>query len=155
MKSKKKVMIALFFAAILINVGGLAVYFLVLAPSTSDSKLNAEPEVSAEKQLAKTKADAEKFTEEYYSIHFNEGDAIDLCENEARSRNSNIIQLSVDTLSTRFVKAQGTYLVKLNSYVGTPVLYDEKQHECTVDPKIEGVAFYKEIMKVRAVRPND
>ncbi len=91
--------------------------------------------------------------DDYYSVHFNYGDAVDLCIQEARSRNANLIQLAVNEHSTRFNEQKGLYLVKLDSYVGTPMLYDEKAHTCEVDPKVQGVAFYKEIIRRKAVRP--
>jgi hypothetical protein len=46
------------------------------------------------------------------------------------------------------------YLIKLDSLVGTPLLYDEKSHTCHIDPQTQGVAFYQEITRRTAVRPN-
>ena len=112
--------------------------------------------VDAEVQQLEQEAKEQAFDDRYYSIHFNEGDAIEVCERETRSRNNNVIQLEVDKLSTRFVEVEEEpdyYLVKLNSFVGAALLYDEKTHECRVDPAIDGVAFYREVMKRRAVRP--
>jgi hypothetical protein len=153
--NKKTRIIALFAVAFLVLNGALAlVYGLLLAPE--HEQLPATVAIDAEAQQLEQMAQAKAFDDHYYSIHFNEGDAIEVCEREARSRNNNVIQLSVDKLSTRFVEVAeqpNYYLVKLNSLVGTAVLYDEKSHECQVDPTTDGVAFYREIMKRRAVRP--
>jgi len=150
--NKKPRIIALFGAAFLLLNGVLALlYVLLLGPGTQQTETVVAVDEQAQQQALETQEQA--FNDRYYSVHFNEGDAIDLCEQETRSRNNNIIQLSVDKLSTRYVDADNNYLVKLNSFVGTPLLYDEKAHECRVDPATDGVAFYREIMKRRAVRP--
>jgi len=151
MKSKIRIL-ALLAGAFLVLNGMLALlYLMFLAPV--DPAQAAIVVVDAEAQQLEQETQKQGFDDRYYSIHFNEGDAIDLCQQETRSRNSNIIQLSLDKLSTRFDEAENNYLVKLNSFIGTPLLYDEKTHECRVDPATDGVAFYREIMKRRAVRP--
>ena len=148
MNSKKK-LIAIFVALLVsLNVSFAALYFLVLAPN----KTPAEPAIE-EPETVEAAAPSNELSDEYYSIHFSFNDAIHLCSNEARSRNSNLIQLSLNEHSSRFKPEENIYLIKLDSHVGTPLLYDEKAHTCEIDPKTQGVAFYREITRRKAVRP--
>jgi hypothetical protein len=153
---KRTGIIALCAGAFLVLSGALALlYFMVLAPAPQPS---ATVVIDVEAQQLAQAIEAQAFDDRYYSIHFNQGDAIEVCEQEARSRNNNVIQLSVDTLSTRFVEVEEQpdyYLVKLDSIIGTALSYEEKTHECRVDPTTDGVAFYREIMQRRVVRPTD
>lgn len=144
--------LSLIFTAILllINAGFAAFYFFGLA---DDADAPAVAEKPVEESKPPPVLETGELGDDYYSIHFNYNDAVDACIMETRSRNKNIVQLSVNALSTRYNENDGFYLVKLDSHVGTPMLYDEKTHKCEVDPKIQGVAFYREIVKRRAIRP--
>ncbi|WP_101756868.1 hypothetical protein [Oceanicoccus sp. KOV_DT_Chl] len=149
--------------AVLLVINATAVgyfYFylpMVIASAQDTESVLAETDVSASADVMDTEdyidVAADGFSDDYYMVHFNYGDAVDLCMNEARSRNSNLIQLVVNEHSTRFNTNAKMYLVTLESYVGTPMLYDEKKHTCDVDPKVQGVTFYKEIIRRKAVRP--
>jgi hypothetical protein len=146
--SKKKLVLILAAVLLVFNAGLVVLYFLVIAPSQSNdpdsNPVPAPPDVAAQ---------APELSDEYYSIHFNYGDAIELCSMETRSRNSNLVQLTVNEHSTRFKPDENIYLVELDSHVGTPLLFDEKSHTCEIDPATQGVAFYKEITRRKAVRP--
>lgn len=147
-QTKKLILI---FSAILIclNLSFIALYFVILSPP----KKNANEPTPISADPVKVEKPNQELSDEYYSIHFSFNDAIDLCLMQARSRNSNLIQLNLNEHSSRFKPEENLYLIKLDSHVGTPLLYDEKSHTCEVDPKTQGVAFYKEIIRKKAVRP--
>ena len=147
----QKIKLVLIFSAILIslNLGFIALYFSVLAPSQQAS---AQPKPITSEAVT-TEKPSSTLSDEYYSIHFSYNDAIDLCMAQARSRNSNLIQITLNDLSSRYKPEEQLYLIKLDSHVGTPLLYDEKSHTCEVDPKTQGVAFYREITRKKAIRP--
>lgn len=147
----QKIKLLLIVSIIVVVVNGLfaAVYFYLISPSEPvDEPTAVKPKPKAEQPAAITALD-----DKYYSIHFSFNDAVELCIQEARSRNSNIIQLSMNELSTRYNKTTNMYKVMLDSHVGTPLLYDEKGHTCDIDPEIQGVAFYREIVRRTVVRP--
>lgn len=146
-----KIKLILIFSAILIclNLGFIALYFSVLAPS-QQPPAKPSPVTS---QVITAEKPSTVLSDEYYSIHFSFNDAIDLCMMQARSRNSNLIQINLNELSSRYKPEKQLYLIKLDSHVGTPLLYDEKSHTCEVDPKAQAVAFYREVTRKKAVRP--
>ena len=157
----KKYLILLVVGLVLLNVAMAAVYILFLSEETTETtgKVSAqeiEKKGREESEQVEEEADQEEgLGDEYYSVHFGLSDAIDLCEQEARSRNSNLILLYVNSLSTRFNELENLYFVKLKTQVGTPLLYDEKEHTCHIDPKTQGVAYYKELVRRKAVRPHE
>ncbi|ARN75030.1 hypothetical protein [Oceanicoccus sagamiensis] len=158
MSEKKKLIIITLATLLVVNSVFLAVYFLYFSPSVDKDDAATAAALSAsttQKQAGNETADAAEVNplDAYYSVHFNFGDAVDLCMNEARSRNKNLVQLVLNEHSSRFNETDNRYLIKLDSYVGTPMLYDEKQHTCEIDPETQGVAFYKEIVRRTAVRP--
>lgn len=154
MSQKKKIILIIVAILLVVNACFFAVYYFYLSPSVDTVVQSIEGQ--GEQPSAQVQTESSSFSglsDDYYSIHFNYGDAVDLCMNEARSRNSNLIQLVVNEHSTRYIDIDKLYLVKLDSYVGTPLLYDEKEHTCHIDPKVQGVAFYQEIVRRTAVRP--
>lgn len=172
MSSKIKYVFIGFAALLVLNVSTVLFYYVM--PSDDAAQMEGES-VSKQEGSSATEAGSESAEGEsaevveesdeegadeglgadYYSVHFSYGDAVDLCMDEARSRNSNLVQLVVNEHSSRFNNTTEMYLVTLDSYVGTPMLYDEKKHTCEVDPKVQGVAFYKEIIRRKAVRPHE
>ena len=149
--SKKKLLLVFLAILLLFNASFVASLF-ILRSSDSDNTAAAPPEI-IEPAPEQEQPEQPGLGEEYYKIFFNYGDAIELCSEETRSRNSNLIQLVVNEHSTRFKPEENIYLVKLDTQVGTPLLYDEKSHTCEIDPEIQGVAFYQEITRRKAVRP--
>ncbi|MGK0440334.1 MAG: hypothetical protein ACJA0N_000120 [Pseudohongiellaceae bacterium] len=149
MLSKKKLIIIFTAIFFFLNISFAVFYFFIFSPS-KDFIGEAEPQ-SLPEVVEETPASV--IDDEYYSIHFSYNDAVDLCVMEAESRNNNLIQLWVNERSSRFNDLDNMYMIKLDSHVGTPVLYDEKEHRCDIDPNTQGVAFYKEITKRKAVRP--
>lgn len=137
---------------LILNVSALAFYWFYFSPQSTNINPPA-PSTKLEPEPTPV-TDASTLNDEYYSIHFNYSDAVEVCKLEAQSRNSNMIQLSVNDLSSRFNPIDKMYLIKLDSHVGTPLLYDEKAHTCHIDPKTQGVAFYQEITRRTAIRPN-
>ena len=149
MMSKKKLILIIVAMLLIFNIGFVVLYFFVLSPAPSQSP-DPAPEPA---EVPEPAPETQELSSEYYSTLFNSGDAIEICSIEVRSRNSNLIQLTVNERSTRFKPAENMYLVKMNTQVGTPLLYDEKSHTCEIDPNTQGVAFYQEITRRKAVRP--
>ena len=148
--SKKKKLITLFLLILFfLNGSFLAFYFLIWSPSEAAVELTE----SVVEEVVDNPVNESGMSDEYYSIHFSYNDAVDLCSKEAISRNSNLIQMFVNELSSRFNSTTNMYLITLDSHVGTPALYEEKTHTCDIDPKTQGVAFYKEITRKTVVRP--
>ena len=157
MKHKKnKIKLALIFLISLVIISlniAAAIYFFYFSPEETST---TPPELSTTentKEEAGAKAEAFSLSDEYYSIHFNYGDAVEVCLTETRSRNNNLVQFVVNELSSRYNQTKDIYFIKINTYVGTPLLYDEKEHTCHIDPKVQGVTFYKEITRRTALRP--
>lgn len=146
MSSKKKFIFLFVAILIVVNVSVIAFYLLILAPEPEIVEKQAEP-------LVESKPTISALSDEYFSIHFNFNDAVELCLAETRSRNNNLIYLVVNKHSSRYKENEDMYLIKLDSQIGTPLLYDEKSHLCEIDPKTQGVAFYREITLRSAVRP--
>ena len=149
MTKKKKLIIICAAMLIFFNLTFAAIYFLILSPAKTTAEDSKKP---ADMPVA-VKPDSIEIGDDYYSIHFSYNNAVELCLMEAKSRNSNLIQASVNELSSRFNTSTSMYFIKLDSHVGTATLYDEKEHICDIDPKTQGVAFYKEITRRKAVRP--
>lgn len=131
------------------NAGVIALYFFIFAPQQDP----APPPQSEPPEVSEPAPPPVQLSDEYYSTLFSLGDAIELCSMETKSRNSNLIQLSLNELSTRYDEEKQHYLVKLDSHVGTPFQYEERSHTCEIDPKTQGVAFYREITRRTVVRP--
>lgn len=142
---------------LMINIGLYALYVFYFLPTTTEIEQKQEQSVEAVTEELPTEPTADEnqhgLSDKYYAIHFSFGDAVALCIGEAESRNSNLIQVSLNEHSSRFNEREKMYLIMLNSYVGTRYLYDEKEHKCEIDPEIQGVIFYKEIVRRSAVRP--
>ena len=151
MSQKKKLIFIFGLILVLFNGGSAAVYFLLFADGDDNEK--TPPPKAHEKTQEQKMAEETQKVDNYYSIRFSYNDAVDLCAAEAVSRNKNLIQLTVNELSSRYKESIDMYYIQLDSHVGTPVEYDEIEHTCDIDPKTQGVAFYKEITKRRAVRP--
>ena len=147
--SKKKLIFVIVVTFLALNASLAVLKFYVFTPSI-DPEPEPTPVPPAEAEPAPVNTE---LSDEYYSTLFNYGDAVELCSMEARSRNSNLIQLTVNEHSSRFIASKNNYLVKLDSHVGTPLLYDEKSHTCEIDPITQGVQFYKEVIRRKAVRP--
>lgn len=150
MNPTKKIILIFSVILISLNLGFFTLYFTVFAPS----KKSTDTPNTVTINPVKTESIKSELSDEYYSIHFSFNDAIDLCLMQARSRNSNLIQVNLNEHSSRFKPEEKIYLIKLDSHVGTPLLYDEKSHTCEVDPKTQGVAFYREITRKKAIRPH-
>ncbi len=153
MPQQKKLLLILVASLIVFNGVFAAVYFLFFM--SSDESVAELGEASQAAEEPEPSPPEPVLTDEYYRIHFNYGDAVHVCVLEAKSRNSNLIQWHVDELSSRYNELESMYLIKVNSQVGTPMLYDEREHTCHIDPKIQGVAFYQEITRRTALRPGD
>ncbi len=164
MSDKKKLIIIVALLLLVIN-GGFFTLYLLYFHDSSEAEETASEKTSAaavSEEVPAVEIDSGdaieggiKTLDDYYSVHFSFGDAVDLCMQEARSRNNNLVQLVLNEHSSRFQETEKQYLIKLDSYVGTPMLYDEKEHTCEIDPKTQGVAFYKEIVRRTAIRPTD
>ena len=155
MRTRHKFIIAVVIALLVANASLVAVYYFFLSPASKQPERKLAGEAGSTPEPGSPPLPTTDLGDEYYSIHFSYADAVDLCIQETRSRNSNLIQLSVNERSTRFNDLEGVFMVKIDTYVGTPMLYDEKVHTCHVDPKTQGVAYYKEIIRRKAVRPVD
>ena len=149
MSSKKKIIVIFGAVIIVLNMGFVALY-LFLSPA---SEIPVDTTQSLPEKPDPQEPAISVLDDAYYSIHFSYNDAVELCVMEAISRNSNLIQHSINELSSRFNAGPNMYLIMVDSHVGTPLLYDEKEHTCEIDPEIQGVAFYKEITRRTAVRP--
>jgi len=151
MTAKKKLLLIMFVILMVLNGSGIAIYYFHIAPE--------EPIESSGESIVEENQETEEapvtLSDDYYSLHFNYGDAVEVCMIEARSRNSNLIQLSVNDRSSRYKEKENMYLIKLESHVGTPMNYDEKEHSCDIDPKVQGVAFYKEVVRRTVIRPGN
>ena len=106
-QTKKLILI---FSAILIclNLSFIALYFVILSPP----KKNANEPTPISADPVKVEKPNQELSDEYYSIHFSFNDAIDLCLMQARSRNSNLIQLNLNEHSSRFKPEENLYLIE-------------------------------------------
>jgi len=166
-----KFIVAVVGAVVLFNVLSFMLWVFVLSPDDSgdvdtdgsqktEQVANTKP-VSVVEGEAKEEPEPEPDPEvvsanlekEFYAILFTYGDAITMCMDEVKSRNSNLIVANFNELSSRYVEKEQHYLIKIDSQVGTPMQYDEKQHACHIDPKERAIDFYQEIIKRTAVRP--
>ncbi len=166
--SFKKFILFLVIGLLVTNIGLFAIYhfYLSLPAQTTDKSIEqsdsssekvaddtTEEAVSDTESAPETEPIEQVFSDKYYSLHFNYSDAVDVCVQEVRSRNSNLIQLALNDLSSRFNDREGFFMIRIDTYVGTPFLYDEKEHTCHIDPKTQGVAYYREFIRRKAVRP--
>ena len=151
MAQNKKILLIIFAILLSINVSAIAVYCFFIA-TKEPQETAGEPIIEEQKDIAEAPI---AISDDYYSLNFNYSDAVEVCMIEARSRNSNLLQLSLNERSSRYQENQNIYLIKLVSHIGTPLIYDEKEHSCEIDPNIQGVAFYREIVRRTAIRPGN
>lgn len=151
---------------LLFNALSFMLWIFVLSPDTSEeiaaedepvkdvakAEVAAEGEVKEEPELDPETV-AANLEKEFYAILFTYGDAITMCMDEVKSRNGNLIVATFNDLSSRYVEKEQHYLIKIDSQIGTPMQYDEKQHTCHIDPKEKAIDFYQEIIKRTAIRP--
>ena len=147
--AKKKLLLIISVVLLLLALnGGFVAMVLLEQPETAET---SEPELSEEERAQL----AQQQLEQQYRIRFTLSDAIDLCGQEVRSRNSNLIQLHDNALANRYIEDDGVYLVKFDTLVGTALNYEEKSHTCHIDPELQAVSYYQEIVRKRVIRPSE
>jgi hypothetical protein len=146
--SKQKKLI-LFAIALLLLIGINGGLYLLLKPASSTTEAPKEPEPSQEEleQLAKAR------DENYYRVRFAIGDAIELCAQEVRSRNSNLIQMHENQMATHFKEDDKIFLIQFETVVGTSREYDEKSHKCEIDPETQSITYYRETILRHVLLP--
>lgn len=149
-KQKKFILIV---ATLLLLIGINGGLYLLLKPASASTTSEApeEPELSPEEleRLAKER------DENYYRTRFSIGDAIDLCAQEVRSRNGNLLQMHENQMATRFNEADNMYFIKFETVAGTSKEYDEKSHKCEIDPETQSITYYRETILRHVLLPGN
>lgn len=148
-KKKTLIILAVFVLLLLLLNGDIAAFFLMGNNKQPAPAQQAPPALTAEQQDQLLREEEER----HYQARFTIGDASYLCSEEVRSRNSNLIQMYEDSLSSRFVEDEQTYIIMFNTVVGTSTHHEEKSHTCHISVQEKAVSYYREIITNRIVRP--
>ncbi len=153
MSKKKKIALLAAVGLALLVVNGAFVWALLFHNSGPEQSEPIDgPPALTEQELAEL---SKQQQDNYYRTRFTLSNAVDLCGQKVRSRNSNLLQMHSDDRTNRYKEADGIYLVRFETVTGTSKGYEESYHICEVDPKEQAISYYQEILKKQVFLPAD